>query len=317
MLSLVVPIYRNEENIPSLLEALINLDRDLQHQMEVVFVVDGSPDYSHALLTRALRTGLFKAQLINLSRNFGSFSAILAGLARAQGTHMAVMAADLQEPPELVLAFDRILRADEADVVIGSRMSRQDPGVTKIFSTVYWKLYRMLVQSETPPGGVDIFACNAQVRDTLVAMRERNSSLVGLLLWSGFRRVGVPYERRMREVGRSAWTFSKKLRYMTDSIYGFTDLPVRLLTRVGLIGVIGSVVFGLVVVLARLANLIVIPGYTATITMVAFFGALNCLGLGIIGNYVWRTFENTKSRPNSIVSSIEHFPSPRPSKPAN
>lgn len=307
MLSLIVPVYRNAANIPSLLAALERLDGALDGRMEVVFVVDGSPDESYAILAVELRNVSFRVQLIDLSRNFGSFAAIQVGLAEARGTHMAVMAADLQEPSELVIEFDRLLCGDEADVVVGARVARSDPRMTKMFSGLYWKLYRKLVQPETPPGGIDIFGCNARVRDIIVAMRERNSSLVGLLLWAGFRRIEVPYQRRPREVGRSSWTFSKKLRYMTDSVYGFTDLPVRLLTRIGLVGVIGSTAFGAIVAIARLEGAIAIPGYAATIIMVTFFGALNCLGLGIIGNYVWRTFENTKNRPNAIIASRHTF----------
>lgn len=307
MLSLIVPVYRNAANVPSLLAAIDQLNCALNGRMEVVFVVDGSPDESHAILSVELRDVSFQVQLIALSRNFGSFAAIQVGLAEARGTHMAVMAADLQEPPELIVEFDRLLRCDEADIVVGARVARDDPGITKMFSSLYWKIYRTLIQPETPAGGIDIFGCNARVRDIIVAMRERNSSLVGLLLWAGFRRTEVPYQRRLREVGRSAWTFSKKLRYMTDSVYGFTDLPVRLLTRIGLVGVIGSIVFGAIVAIARLGGAIAIPGYAATIIMVTFFGALNCLGLGIIGNYVWRTFENTKDRPNAIIASRQTF----------
>lgn len=307
MLSLIVPVYRNAANLPSLLTALERINLVLNGRMEVVFVVDGSPDDSYAILTAKLSDASFKVQLIALSRNYGSFAAIQVGLTEARGTHMAVMAADLQEPPELIIEFDQLLRSDGADIVVGARLARNDPGVSKIFSGIYWSLYRKLVQPETPVGGIDIFGCNARVRDVIIAMRERNSSLVGLLLWAGFRRVEVPYERRLREVGRSAWTFSKKLRYMTDSVYGFTDLPVRLLTRIGLVGVAGSIVFGAIVAIARLGGAIAIPGYAATIIMVTFFGALNCLGLGIIGNYVWRTFENTKERPNAIIAAHVTF----------
>jgi hypothetical protein len=107
----------------------------------------------------------------------------------------------------------------------------------------------------------------------------------------------------VREVGRSAWTFSKKLRYLNDSIFSFTDLPIRVLTAIGMVGLTLSILFGATVLVARIAGLIQVPGYAATVILVAFFGTLNCLGIGILGGYLWRTFENTKNRPNYIIAS--------------
>ena len=138
-------------------------------------------------------------------------------------------------------------------------------------------------------------------------LNENNSSLIGLLFWVGFRRDFVPYNRQARIAGRSAWTFSKKLRYLSDSIFNFTDLPVRLLFRIGLVGTLCSVAAGTVVLVAKALGHIPVPGYTATVLIVTFFGALNCLGLGIIGGYVWRTLENTKRRPNFLIASRTLF----------
>jgi len=141
-------------------------------------------------------------------------------------------------------------------------------------------------------------------------LRENNSSLVGLLFWVGFSRSFVPYQRREREIGTSAWTFQKKLRYLLDSIYSFSDLPIRVLTRIGVLGIIVSIALGIVVLGVKLFGNIPVPGYAATVLTVIFFGALNCFGLGVIGNYVWRTFDNTKFRPNYIVSSTRRFDAP-------
>jgi len=152
-----------------------------------------------------------------------------------------------------------------------------------------------------------VFACHRLVRDQILRLTERNSALVGLLVWVGFRRVEVEYTRRARELGRSAWTFKKKLRYLADSVFSFTDLPIRLLTAIGLLGLALSVVFALTVFLAYAFGSITVPGYTATVIVVTFFGALNCFGLGVVGGYVARTFENTKGRPGFVVASSERF----------
>jgi polyisoprenyl-phosphate glycosyltransferase len=307
VISLVIPVYRNEDNIPPLLDALENLHKALSGRLEVVFVVDGSPDNSALLLKHRLPAATFQSQLLLLSRNFGSFSAIQAGLRAGRGEYFAVMAADLQEPPSLILDFDRILSAGQADITVGMRTKRDDGFLSGLASGVFWSFYRRLVIREIPPGGVDVFGCTVQVRDLIVELRENNSSLIGLLFWAGFRRASVPYVRAKREIGTSAWTFSKKFRYLSNSIFSFTDLPIRALTLIGLLGLLFSTAFALLTLIAKLTGYIEVPGYAATVLIVTFFGGLNCLGLGVVGNYVWRSFENTKGRPPFVVASIESF----------
>lgn len=307
MISLVIPVYKNSANIPPLLAALTELDQRLQHQLEVVFVVDGSPDDSYLQLERALPQQGFQAKLGLLSRNFGSFSAVRAGLAVGSGEYFAVMAADLQEPPELVEQFLRSMTQGNAQVVVGRRASREDPFLSRFAAKTYWWLYRQLIQPQMPIGGVDVFGCTREVRDQILRLCEQNSSLVGLLYWVGFRREEVEYHRRAREIGKSAWTFKKKLRYLSDSIFSFTDLPIRLLTIIGLVGLLFTVAWGTLVLIGRAFGSIEVPGYATTVLLVMFFGALNCFGLGIVGGYVWRGFENSKARPNYILASLRSF----------
>jgi len=154
---------------------------------------------------------------------------------------------------------------------------------------------------------VDIFGCNRQVRDRLVAFTENNSFLVGQLLWLGFRRKLVPYVRRRREHGTSAWSLRKKLHYLMDAIFAFSDLPIRLLVAFGLLGMAVAVFLSALVLVAKLSGMIDVPGYTATVLVIVFFAALNSLGLGIIGSYTWRVFENTKARPHAIVMNQKKF----------
>lgn len=305
--SLVIPVYRNEESIPDLLKATAELHERLAGRLEVVFVVDGSPDRSQQLLQRELPAAPHPSRLVVLSRNFGSFAAIRAGLAEAQGDYFAVMAADLQEPPELVVDFFEALESEPIEVAVGVRAGRDDPRLARWLAEAFWSAYRRFVQPEMPQRGVDVFGCNRTVRDHLLAMPETNSALIGILVWMGFRRKEIPYHRRRREHGRSAWTFARKLRYFFDSIYAFSDLPIRLLVATGAFGLVVSVVFGVVVVVARLNGAIEVPGYTAVVLTISFFGALNLLGLGIIGSYLWRAFENTKNRPHAIVMSSHRF----------
>lgn len=310
-LSVVIPVYGNEESIPQLLDRLADISRTVRN-LETVFVVDGSPDGSFELLRASLPEQPYASQLIAHARNFGSFPAIRAGLIRAAGTRCAVMAADLQEPPELLIDFDRALASGDYDVVVGVRRSRADSLRQRLPSELFWNLYRKVVQRDIPRGGVDVFGCTAEFRDQLVALDESNSSLVGLLFWLGHRRAEVPYDRAPREHGKSGWTFRKKLRYLTDSVYAFTDLPIRVVTAVGAVGIVVSALVSTVVVVGRLAGWIDVPGYAAIILAISFFGALNMFTVGVIGSYLWRTFENTKRRPLSVVMSEQRFPATVP-----
>ena len=307
MLSLVIPVYKNEENLDRLLVALQGLDRKLDGDLEVVMVVDGSPDRCLEILrTRLPHSGL-RSRLISLSRNFGSFSAITAGLKAGEGEHFAVMAADLQEPPELVIQFREILRSGEADVVLGCRTRRADPWLSEIFSTLFWNIYRWFVIRDMPKGGIDVFGCTRQVRDRVVEIRETSTNLIALLFWLGFRRKFIGYERQARQEGRSAWTFARKLRYCLDSIFNFTDLPIRLLLYTGVAGIAFSIVVSIIVLAARLMGTIAIPGYTPIVVSIMFFGAFTALGFGITGQYLWLTLQNSRNRPGFIIASSAEY----------
>ena len=302
-LSIVIPVYRNEANIPSLLTRLDELVDSLPGSTEVVFVVDGSPDGSFDLLKSVSPRLRFAHQLIRHSRNFGSFAAIRTGMASATGRTIGVMAADLQEPPELMLEFSQKLSSGDFDVAIGRRTERGDPALSGLSSRLFWSTYRRLVIREIPPGGVDMFACTREVAQELLRLPEANSSLIGLLYWVGFRRVEVPYARAERAIGKSGWTFRKKSRYLLDSVFSFTDLPLSILIAGGIGGGVLTVFAAITVLIAYIAGAINSPGYTPLMLVVLFSTFALISAIGIVGTYVWRTFENTKGRPGAITMS--------------
>ena len=191
--------------------------------------------------------------------------------------------------------------------MIGSRDGRADPLISKLAANGFWSLYRRLVQPEMPVGGFDLFGCNRAFRDHLLTLTEVRSALVGQVLWLGFRREQIKYQRRRREVGESAWTLKKKLNYLQDSIFAFTDLPIRALLGSGLIGIAVSLLIGISVLVARLTGAIDVPGYAATVLVILFFAAVNLFGLGIVGSYAWRAYENSKHRPESVVLNTRTF----------
>ncbi len=302
-LSLVIPVYRNEENIADLVAALNALARSLG-ELEVVFVVDGSPDRSGELLLASQSCMNFSSKVAFHSRNFGSFTAVRTGMELASGCLIAVMAADLQEPPELITTFFRVLRSGEADIVLGERTNRQDNWLRDRLSNLFWRTYRRLVIKDIPRGGVDVFACTRQVADSVLGISEPNSSLIAQLFWVGYRRTLVPYDRRPREKGTSAWNFSRRLRYMMDSIFSFSDLPILAVMYFGIIGCILSLALGIIIAILRLVGHIEEPGYAALSVLITFSTCAILAGQGILGAYLWRTFENTKQRPLRIISRL-------------
>jgi glycosyltransferase involved in cell wall biosynthesis len=303
--SLVIPVYRNEENLPRLLSELERLRTIVAGEFEVVFVVDGSPDRCLEILRERLPQAGFRSQLLALSRNFGSFAAISAGMARARGAYIAVMAADLQEPIELANQFYKLLDAGSADIAFGVRSGRSDPWLSTLASNVFWGLYRRFVIPEMPAGGVDVFACTAEVRDQVLQLHGVDTNLVALLFWVGFRREFVVYQRLKRLEGRSAWTLAKKLRYSVNSIFHFTDLPIQVLLYAGTISLVLALVTSAVVIVAKLRGNIPVPGYTPTVLAILFFGALTSIGFGIVGQYLWLGLQIARRRPNYIVRAAE------------
>ena len=304
--SVVVPVYGNEATLPDLLEQIATLSREYPDPFEVVFVVDGSPDNSYALLKLRLPEMPFASQLVCLSRNFGAFPAARAGLELARGALIAVLAADLQQPVTSIGQFFAVLEGG-ADIAIGQRSSRTDPLLSRLASSVFWRLYRRFVQPEMTPGGIDSFGCTRQVCDVLVALPEANSTLVGLLFWVGFRREHVSYARAARPSGKSGWRFRRKVRYALDAAFAFSDLPITIMTAAGALGIGGSVAAGTAVLVAWASGYIDVRGYTPLILAILFSFSTTLLGLGILGGYVWRIFENTKGRPMHLMRSVEQI----------
>lgn len=307
--SLIIPVYKNSASLDELVSRCATLSKNLKHPLEAVFVVDGSPDDSFAKLQKLLEKAAFESQLVLLSKNFGSFRAIQYGLKIAKGQYFAITTADLQDPIELAGQFFEALENEPIDVTIGSRESREDPFFSRLFSSLFWWAFKVLANPETPKGGVDLFGCNQKVRDLLVSMTEANTSLVGLVLWIGFRRKLISYSRGERVYGKSAWSFRKRLTYLADSLYSFSDLPIRMLISIGLLSLLAAIAFAVAVVVAKATGAIAVPGYAATVLAITFFGGINSLGLGLIGGYTWRAYENTKARPNAIAMLHRQFSS--------
>ena len=305
--SLVVPVYNNQGSLGGVIERVEHLAQALPGPLETVYVVDGSPDGSLLLLRKLLQDSAYPAQLISLSRNFGSFAAIRVGMAAAGGDFVGVMSADLQEPEELVRDMFLGLYEGGHDIVAGVRTARHDSVLSAILARTFWMLYRRFVQRDIPPGGVDVFACTSEVSRQVLAMEESHSSLLGLMYWIGFRRSEVPYVRLPRTEGKSSWSIKRRVRYMSDSVFSFTDLPITALVLCGALGVVATLTGSVFVLAAWLIGRIHVSGYTPLMLVLLLSTSAVLLGLGIVGSYVWRTYENSKERPGAIPMSQECF----------
>jgi polyisoprenyl-phosphate glycosyltransferase len=303
--SIVIPVYRNEQSINSLFEALEQVNTRLDNRVEVIFVDDGSPDTSvRQILTRMQESNL-AVRLLHHSRNFGSFSAIRTGFHNVTGDFIGVISADLQEPPDLLVSFFKRLEDKSIDIVFGSRKSRNDPFFTRIFSNIYWSIYKKLIIKEVPRNGVDVFACKKHVVIAINQLKENNTSLVGMLFWIGFNKDFIEYERLERPYGKSAWTLRKKLRYMSDSVFAFSDIPIRVIRTLGVMGSLISVSLGTFLLIVSVSGKIEVPGYAPIMLAILFGNSAVLVGLGILGSYLWRTYENTQMRPYAISYSDE------------
>jgi len=306
-LCIIVPVYKNEDNINILIENLENLNIDFAGRITVTFVVDGSPDNSGLILIEKQETFKFSSRILFHSKNFGSFSAIRTGLEFAKGNYFAVMSADSQEPPELVRDFFNVLENDQADLVLGARSSRDDRFINDTLSKIFWMIYKKLVLPDLPKGGADVFACNQLVRTSFLSIKEPNSSLISQLLWLGYRRKFLPYKRQKRRHGKSAWRFSAKIHYMLDSVFSSTDLPIILALWIGFLGVLATIIFSIFLLAAHFTNSIDVPGYVSLALLISIFGSASIFMQGVLGSYLWRTFENTKNRPLRLISRSSEY----------
>jgi glycosyltransferase involved in cell wall biosynthesis len=301
--SVVIPVYKNAESIPQLFSSLESSLAKLCSFTEVIFINDGSPDDSNGIILSRARTSPLQIRIVQHSRNFGSFSAIRTGLEYARGDYVGVISADLQEPTNLLINFFSELTNGNVDIVFGTRSVRNDPFISKLFSSTYWKAYRKFINKEIPESGVDVFACTRNVVNILKTLKESNSSLIGMLFWVGFRRTFIKYDRLQRKEGKSSWSFQKKLRYMSDSVFAFSDLPIRAIRFVGFVGVSFTSLFGTYLIYGAVDNKISVPGYVPIMLAILFGNSALLIALGILGSYIWRAYANSQMRPFSITSA--------------
>lgn len=305
-LSMVIPVYFNEENLRPLYQDIKEKIIDVvDYDYEIVMVNDGSKGDSYAVMQELAEKDRH-IKIVSLSKNFGSHAAILCGLAKCTGDCAVVKAADLQEPTELVLEMVDRWKGG-SNVVLAVREGREESKKQTLFANLYYTLVRKAALPSMPKGGFDVYLLDRKVIDVLMALDERNSALTGQILWSGFRTEQVYYTRLAREIGTSRWTLKKKIRLVSDTLYSFSTLPIKIVTAVGILSFVCSLIWALCVVVFRIAGMIEVSGWTTLFVFNLFSFGVMMLTMGIIGEYLWRTFDASRNRPPYIVED-ENYP---------
>lgn len=301
LVSVVVPVYFSSATLPALLHRLRAVADSLPDvEFEYVMVDDGSGDNSFEILKQEAATDPC-VRAIRLSRNFGSNAGILAGMTHARGDCCVVIAADLQDPPELIPSLIREWQTG-ADIVLAARASRDDPFVSRLFATAFNRLFRTFVFPDFPPNGFDFLLASRRVCKQLVVMNERNSYIFGQIMWVGYERRVVYYDRAKREEGSSKWTVAKKVKYLIDAFTAFSYLPVRAATVLGFMLGIAGFIWAAVVVLARLLGFIPETGFAAIMVALLVLSGTQLMVCGLIGEYLWRVLEEARNRPVFLVA---------------
>ena len=302
LVSIVVPVYFNAETLPALVARLRDVAAGLPAlDFELLFVDDGSGDDSFGVLRREADADP-RVRALRLSRNFGSNAAILAGLSHARGDCCVVIAADLQDPPELIPELVRNWQ-DGAEVVLAARRDRDDPFPSKLFAALFNRLFRKLVFPDFPPNGFDFLLVSGRVARLLVEMAERNSYIFGQVMWVGFERRVVYYDRAARAGGQSRWTMTRKIKYFIDAFTAFSYVPVRAASALGVLLAVTGFLYAVVVAVFRLLGLIQEPGFSAVMVAVLILSGAQLVVTGLIGEYLWRVLEETRRRPAFVVAS--------------
>lgn len=300
-LSIVVPVYYNEQSLPHLFVHLQKLEQSLINKdiaTELIFVDDGSGDDSFAELLN-IKHARPETKIIKLTRNFGNVRAEKAGYPYITGDCFCCLAADLQDPPELIDEMADYWLAGEK-FIICTREERVDPPLTTLFANLYYRMVRSFVIRNYPKGGYDLALMD---RDMLPYMRNSGKNInPALFAFSlGYEPIVIKYKRQKREFGKSRWTFAKKFNYFIDSILGYSVIPIHIISWIGIALAIVSFGYGLFTIFEVLIKGIEVRGFASLFTLTAFLSGLILTMLGIIGQYIWRIFDEIVGLPESVV----------------
>ena len=304
-LSLVVPCYNEAENVIPFQEAVIQAFDGCGYDYEIVFVDDGSSDATLHNLKKLFARQACPVKVVSFSRNFGKEAGLYAGLRYASGDYISLIDADLQQRPELVREMVSILEEkEEYDVVAAYQDRRGEGKVLSFFKKCFYKIINLLSKVPLQPDASDFRTFRRSVRDSILELGEYHRFSKGIFAWVGYSTCFIPYTAQPRANGTTKWNFRKLFNYAIEGIIGYSTAPLRLATCLGGVTGIAAIIYLIAVVLEKLVKGIDVPGYATLIVLILLLGSVQLFCIGIIGEYVGRTFEQTKNRPIYITKEI-------------
>ncbi len=304
-LSLVVPCYNEQDNVGAFQSATIEAFADCGYEYEIVYVDDGSKDHTLAELRRLFKQQKCPVKVVSFSRNFGKEAAIYAGMAQAEGEYISLIDADLQQRPEIVRDMVKILdEQDEYDVVAAYQDRRGEGKVLSFFKKSFYAIINKLSNVKLKADASDFRTFRRSVAESILALDEYHRFSKGIFAWVGYNTCFIPYTACERLSGTTKWSFRKLFRYALDGIIGYSAAPLHLATFLGGFTCIAAFIYVLIVLLEKLIWGISVPGYATIITIILILGGMQLFCIGIIGEYVGKTFEQSKNRPIYIAKEI-------------
>jgi polyisoprenyl-phosphate glycosyltransferase len=305
-ISVILPVYNERETLPMLDARLVPvLEESTEGSFEVLFVDDGSRDGSDKIIDSfSARDPRLKA--IHFSRNFGHQAALQAGLDESSGRAVILMDADLQDPPDMLNQFIELWKQGY-DVVYAVRKKRKEPFWKRAAYNLFYRTMKAVAEIDVPLDAGDFCLMDRSVVETLVSLRERNRFLRGLRSWVGFRQIGIECEREERQAGEPKYTLRKLIGLALSGYIGFSAMPLRLATLLGLFSAGVGFLFAAWAVFTKLAGIYSPRGWTSTLAVIMFIGGVQLIMLGVIGEYLSRVYDEVRQRPLYIVKSRVGF----------
>ena len=307
-LSLVVPCYNEAENVAEFQEAVIGAFQGCGYDFEIVFIDDGSKDATLHNLTKLYREQKCPVKVVSFSRNFGKEAGLYAGLEHASGEYISLIDADLQQRPEIVRDMVKILDAQpEIDVVAAYQDRRGEGKVLSFFKRSFYAVINKLSNVTLQPDASDFRTFRRSVAESILKLGEYHRFSKGIFAWVGYETKFIPYTACERAHGTTKWNFWKLLNYAIEGIIGFSTAPLRFSVYIGSFTAVAAVLYLIWVVCEKLFFGIDVPGYATIIVLILLLGSCQLFCIGIIGEYVGRTFEQTKDRPIYIAKQVMDY----------
>jgi len=304
--SIVIPVYFNEGSLAATVERIREqvIAANPRHRAEIVFVDDGSGDGSLAELLRLRERYPGLVRVVKLSRNFGQVNALMAGFSQARGGCVVVISADGQDPVSLINEMLAARFEEQYEIVVCHREEREESLYRKYTSEIFYSLVRRLSFPNMPVGGFDYFLLSRKAMDIILRNAESHPFLQGQVLWTGFPIKYLSYRRMRREVGRSRWTFGRKITYLIDAIMSYSVMPIRLMSIAGALIAMTGFLYAAFIIAVKLFWGTAIQGWAALMVVALTLGGIQLLMLGVIGEYMWRTLAESRKRDTYVIECV-------------